>query len=306
MNYRTERYPVVTLSLIGINTLVWLVSLICEIVSQGDSQDWIFEHLWLVPATSYPWMYLTHQFVHANFLHLFGNMIFLFLFGSCVEDMIGRLRFIIFYLLSGLVAALVFIAMTPAHFTSTHPMGGASGAISGCMGMYVMLRAGAKIEFAYYIWFFYGKGGTFEVPAWVAISFWFAKDLLLAVVSMNSHRPGGGVAFAAHVGGMIGGFALVAAYRWRVRPRQQAIEEAKPILDPAKVMTAFTPPPLPGATPGETPTIYLHDGAAQTGPFTLTQVQDMLQHGTISREAVYWSDGMEQWQAVAELSATPM
>ena len=306
MNYRTERYPVVTLSLIGINTFVWLVSLICEIVTQGDSQDWIFEHLWLVPATSYPWMYLTHQFVHANFLHLFGNMLFLFLFGSCVEDMIGRLRFIIFYLLSGLVAALVFIAMSPAHFTSTHPMGGASGAISGCMGMYVMLRAGAKIEFAYFIWFFYGKGGTFEVPAWVAISFWFAKDLLLAVVSMNSHRPGGGVAFAAHVGGMIGGFALVAAYRWRVRPRQQAIEEAKPILDPAKVLGAFTPPPMPSAATSETPTIFLHDGSAQTGPFTLTQIQGMLQHGTISRDAVYWSEGMEQWQAVSDLSATPI
>jgi len=63
---------------------------------------------------------------------------------------------------------------------------------------------------------------------------------------------------------------------------------------------------MPAAATSETPTIFLHDGAAQTGPFTLTQIQGMLQHGTISRDAVYWSEGMEQWQAVSDLSATPI
>ena len=112
MNYRTERYPVVTFTLIGLNTIVWLVSLIFRIVTHGDSQEWIYQHLWLIPAQSYPWMYLTSMFVHEGFFHLLGNMMFLFLFGSCVEDMIGRKRFTIFYLLGGLAAGLVYIGIS--------------------------------------------------------------------------------------------------------------------------------------------------------------------------------------------------
>ncbi len=180
MNYRTERLPLVTLSLIGINTLVYLVSLFFFFKTDGDSDLWILQHLWLIPAQSFWWTYLTSMFVHAGILHLLGNMIFLFLFGSCVEDLVGRARFAIFYLLSGLVAELVYITMLPEHFASPIPMGGASGAISGCMGMYLLLRADAEIEFKYFLWFFVVKAGEFEVPAWIAISFWFAKDLLWA------------------------------------------------------------------------------------------------------------------------------
>jgi len=92
MNYRTERYPVVTLSLIAINTLIWLISFICAICTDGDSQYWVYTHLWLIPAESHFWMYLTHMFVHSGFFHLAGNMVFLFLFGSCVEDVAGGLH----------------------------------------------------------------------------------------------------------------------------------------------------------------------------------------------------------------------
>ncbi len=94
------------------------------------------------------------MFVHAGIFHLLGNMIFLFLFGSCVEDLIGRVRFAVFYLVGGLVAELVFIAMSPEHFMTPNPMGGASGAISTCMGMYLLLRADADIEFKYFILLF--------------------------------------------------------------------------------------------------------------------------------------------------------
>src|SRR2546423_748567 len=90
MNYRTERLPVVTLSLIGVNTLVYLVSLIFFFATDGGSDKWILQNLWLVPSASYPWMYLTQMFVHAGIFHLLGNMLFLFLFGCCVEDMMGR------------------------------------------------------------------------------------------------------------------------------------------------------------------------------------------------------------------------
>src|SRR5579862_9077621 len=181
MNYRTERLPLVTLSLIGINTLIYLVSEICFFSTEGESDVWIYNHLWLTPAAGIWYQYLTSMFVHANILHLVGNMIYLFLFGACVEDIIGRLRFIIFYLVGGFIGDLVQIALTPDHFSSIIPSGGASGAIAATMGMYLRLRADADIEFKYFFWLYvYVRAGEFELPAWVAIALWFGAQLLSA------------------------------------------------------------------------------------------------------------------------------
>jgi membrane associated rhomboid family serine protease len=305
MNYRTERLPLVTLSLIGINTLVYLVSLVCFFSTDGASDDWIMQHLWLIPAQSHLWMYLTSMFVHAGFFHLIGNMIFLFLFGSCVEDIIGRLRFAIYYLAGGLVAEFAYVAMTPEHFVSTVPMGGASGAISACMGMYLLLRANADIEFKYFAWWFfiYMRAGEFEVPAWMAIIFYFAMDLIGAVIGMFSEH-GSGVAFGAHVGGFLGGLGLVAFYNWRVRPREPVEEIDNRIIKPERIRVAV--PPRQVVSAPETPTIFLHDGMEQTGPFTLTQVQAKLRQGEINHDARYWSEGMDDWQDVVELSDQPI
>jgi membrane associated rhomboid family serine protease len=304
MNYRTERLPVVTFSLIGINTLVWLVSLICSFSTQGESDDWIYEHLWLIPSQSYLWMYLTSMFVHAGIFHLLGNMIFLFLFGSCVEDIIGRLRFVVFYLAGGLVAEFVFIAMLPEHFMSMRPMGGASGAISACMGMYLLLRAGADIEFKYFFWFIYVRAGEFEIPAWMAITFWFGKDLFWALLGMNS-QSGGGVAFGAHVGGFLGGFALIAVYKWIVKPRENSESEPDLIIDPIPVLIAASAQRQQVST-NETPTIFLHNGSEQSGPFTLAQIQSKLSCGEITRDAQYWSEGLTEWQSVLDLASHPL
>src|ERR1700744_1746678 len=125
--------------------------------------------------------------------------------------MIGRVRFTIFYLLGGLIAEIVYIAMSSDHFGSEIPMGGASGAISACMGMYLLLRAGANIEFKYFFWFFliYVRAGEFEIPAWVAIGIYFVLDLIGAVLGMLSPDHGGGVAFGAHIGGLLGGVGLM-------------------------------------------------------------------------------------------------
>jgi membrane associated rhomboid family serine protease len=307
MNYRTERLPWVTFSLIGLNTLVYLVSLVCYFSTDGNSDDWIMENLWLVPAQSHLWMYLTSMFVHANIFHLLGNMIFLFLFGSCVEDIIGRLRFAIFYLIGGLVAEIVYVAMIPEHFVSTVPMGGASGAISACMGMYLLLRADADIEFKYFFWFFftYMRAGEFEIPAWMAISFWFLKDLLWAMLGLfYGHGLSGGVALGAHVGGFLGGLGLVAFYKGWVQPNEPAEEIDDRIIKPERIR--MTVPPRPAASVTETPTIFLHDGTEQTGPFTLTQVQAKLRNGEINRDTQYWSEGMNDWQDVMELSDQPI
>jgi membrane associated rhomboid family serine protease len=305
MNYRTERLPLVTLTLIGINTLVYIVSLVCFFATQGDSDDWILHHLWLIPAVSYPWMYLTSMFVHGGIFHLAGNMIFLFLFGSCVEDMIGRVNYTIFYLLGGLVAELVYIAMLPGHFASDMPMGGASGAIAACMGMYLLLRAGENIEFKYFFWFFliYMRAGEFEVPAWLVIGFFFLTNLASAILDMMSPSPhAGGVAFGAHIGGMIAGVVMMLIYKRARRSPEEVEAESSQIINPAELIARTTRAPVTS----ETPTIYLHDGTTQSGPFTLTHVQAMLSHGQIGLETQYWSEGMAEWQGVRDLAASPL
>ncbi|HXI73322.1 MAG TPA: rhomboid family intramembrane serine protease [Verrucomicrobiae bacterium] len=305
MNYQTGRLPLVTFSIIGLNTLVYLVSLICSINTGGVSNDWIFEHLWLIPGESYWWTYLTSMFVHAGIFHLLGNMIYLFLFGCCVEDMIGRVRFTVFYLVSGILAALSYIAFTPEHFESMMPMGGASGAITACMGMYLLLRAKTDIEFKYFYWLFFIAfgSGEFVLPAWVAISFWFAKDLFWMVFGFYFHQTGGGTAFGAHVGGFLAGLGLVAAYKWIGR-RHEATDESEPLSsNPGPIRV--TVPTRRMVHPTETPTIFVHDGTQQTGPFTLSQVQAMLHAGEISREMQYWCEGLDNWQSVTELSGQP-
>ena len=302
MNYRTERLPIVTLSLIGLNTLVYLVTLICAIHTDGDSNAWVMENLWLVPALSYWWMYLTSLFVHAGIFHLVGNMIFLFLFGCCVEDMIGRVRFAGMYLAGGIIASLAYIAFSPEHFSSLIPMGGASGAISACMGMYLLLRADADIEFKYFFWFIVVRAGEFELPAWIAITFWFLKDLLWMVIGLASDQRGGGVAFGAHVGGLLAGCAMIGIPKLTTRLRKSPDEIPAPVAVPMKVRPE---PAMAAAAPeatGEIPAIYIHDAGNQSGPFTLLQVQAMLRLGSIGPDALYWSEGMADWQNVADLS----
>lgn len=306
MNYRTERFPIVTVSIIGLNTLVYLVSLICFFSTDGESDWWIMQNLWLIPVQSHLWTYLTHMFVHAGIFHLVGNMIFLFLFGCCVEDMIGRVRFACMYLASGIIAALAYIAFSPTHFLSAIPMGGASGAISGCMGMYLLLRANAIIEFKYFFFFlFLGvRAGEFELPAWVAITFWFVNDLFWMTLGLIYDHRGGGTAFGAHVGGLLAGCGMIGIYRFATR-RQQNPDEMIPEPQAGPVRVRWQPAMAAVAaeeTTGETPTILIYQGGQQSGPFTLSHVQDMLRLGSIEPDAVYWSEGMADWQSVADLT----
>lgn len=304
MNYRTESLPVVTFTLIGINTLVYLVSLFFFFSTGGESELWIYQHLWLTPENSILWTYLTSMFVHAGMFHLLGNMMFLFLFGCCVEDIIGHWRFLFFYLAGGLAAELVYITLIPAHFASTIPMGGASGAISACMGMYLLLRTNADIEFKYFYFFliFGGAGsGDFSLPAWVAISFWFLKDLFWTVLGFIYQHAGGGVAFGAHVGGLLAGLGLIGACK--IIERSRGKTTTNEIVKPSPIRIQV--PARRETSPGETPTIYLHDGGVQSGPFTMFQIEQMLALGSISRDALYWSEGMTDWANVLELSGRP-
>jgi membrane associated rhomboid family serine protease len=315
MNYRTARMPVVTFSLMALNILVWLVSTVCFFNTDGDSEIWIHHHLWLAPAFS-PWSaWLTSMFVHAGFFHLAGNMIFLFLFGCCVEDMIGRGRFLLFYLLGGFVSALFFFLTSPLHFASHIPLGGASGAISACMGMFLWLRADVEIEFLYFYWFLGIHGGRFEVPAWMAIGFWFLKDFAWMILSiMYPHFLGGGVAFGAHVGGLLAGLGLVALFRLSGK---KAEDDDAPILSTREIVAAATRKTMglpartvsPTSAPApvfETPTIYLDEEGVQTGPHTLSQIQTRLAKKELAADSRYWSEGMSQWESIQDLADNPM
>jgi membrane associated rhomboid family serine protease len=280
VDYKAHRYPVVTFSLMGICTAVYLITLALALSQGREVYVWTMTHLWLIPAESRWWTFITSMFVHAGLLHLVGNMIFLFLFGSCVEDWIGRFRFVVFYLLCGLGADFAYIAFIPAHFASEIPMGGASGAISGCIGGFVLLLLKTKIEFKWFFFFFFRlASGEFFLPAWLVVSFWFLRDLASAVIAAANPEHSAGVAFGAHVGGTLCGLGLVALEKLRVNVRPVSIS-------PQTAQLAD---------------IYLYLNEAQAGPFTLGQVRQMLSMGSIPAGTFYWKEGMEGWQSSDEL-----
>ena len=276
----------------GINTVVWLISFILWMnsggaVAGGEELSWWEETFWLTPAHPRIHTWITHMFVHAGILHLVGNMIFLFLFGSCVEDVLGRWRYAVFYLLGGLVSALTQIALTAQHFESETPLGGASGAISACMGGFVVFFLKTKINFRWFVWLmlFYVRDGEFTMPAWIVMSWWFLKDLVFALLSYG--HEGGGVAFGAHAGGFVAGLLMVLAFK--------GLNKHGLLHGADEDMSLAEPQEAAG------PLVYVLDGEVQSGPFPVSAVREMLETGSIRREALYWCDGMVDWRSVMEL-----
>jgi len=157
---------------------------------------------WVSPAGSI----FTAMFLHGDFFHLAGNMLYLWIFGDNVEDRVGRGRFVAFYLICGAIAAL---AQALPDMRSTVPMIGASGAVSGVLGAYAMLypRANVLVALPFLL---------LRVPALIVLGLWFAAQLASSFVA----EPGaGGVAFTAHVAGFVGGAVLV---RWFLRERRKS------------------------------------------------------------------------------------
>lgn len=302
VDYRAQRYPVVTFTIMGMCVLVYLVTLSLQIAYGQDVTYWVFENLWLTPNKSYWWTYITTLFVHDGFFHLAGNMIYLFLFGACVEDVIGRLRFSVFYLISGLAASFTYIAFSPGHFASEIPLGGASGAISACIGGFLLLMAKTKITFKWIIFLFFRFwNGEFMLPAWLVISFWFLQDLAMMILTMMAEEAGKGVAFAAHVGGSVFGMGLMAMEK--IRLKKVSDEDWEPT--PAPVVRVVARPRVVSIA-NETASIHLFNQGVQTGPFTPSQVQEMFFTGAISIETLYWHEGMDDWRKADELRETGM
>ena len=149
---------------------------------------------------------LTSMFMHGGWMHIIGNMWFLFIFGNNVEDAMGSLRFLVFYLLCGFAAAALQVAFDPA---SSIPMVGASGAIGGVMGAYIVLYPRVNVHMLVFLGFFVT---TFAMPAFYMLGYWFVLQLISGLLSP---AEGGGVAFWAHVGGFVAGAVLIFVFRNR-------------------------------------------------------------------------------------------
>jgi membrane associated rhomboid family serine protease len=147
---------------------------------------------------------ITSMFMHGSLLHLGGNMLYLWIFGNNIEDLLGPGRFIVFYLICGLAAHALHIGMDPS---SIIPTVGASGAISGVIGAYLIAYPRARVLTLMFLGFFIRMA---VVPAFVIIIFWFVIQLVSAMVSLGGMH-GGGVAWFAHIGGFIAGIVLIYA-----------------------------------------------------------------------------------------------
>jgi membrane associated rhomboid family serine protease len=210
------RPQIMTVSFIVVCVLVWLWQL--SFGAQGGQR--IVYALGVVPASLLgqqqlppelslvaPWMTMfTSMFMHGGWMHLIGNMLYLWVFGDNVEDAMGHGRFVAFYLLCGVAAVLAQALPDPS---STIPMVGASGAISGVLGAYLLLYPHARVLVAIPLGFYLH---TMRIPAGLALVLWFGLQLLSSAMA----QPGqGGVAFRAHIGGFIAGMILIAIFKQR-------------------------------------------------------------------------------------------
>lgn len=165
------------------------------------------------------------MFLHASWLHLGGNMLYLWIFGNNIEDNIGHIRYLLFYLLCGIGATVAQIYSDPG---STVPNLGASGAIAGVLGAYLLIYAGARVLTLIIIPPFLR---TLYLPAWLVLGFWFVLQIFqnLASKSQAGHIDGGGVAYMAHIGGFITGAILIFILGGRRKPsRPRYYDEAFP------------------------------------------------------------------------------
>lgn len=152
--------------------------------------------------------FFTSMFLHGNWLHVLSNMWFLYIFGDNVEDYLGHFKYLVFYLLSGLLAMATQVAIYPH---SNVPTVGASGAIAGVLGAYFLVYPRARVLTWFFIFVVY-------IPAWVMLGYWFVLQFFEGAASLSVVRPGhdmGGVAFWAHVGGFVAGMAMVKIFSER-------------------------------------------------------------------------------------------
>ncbi|WP_333784361.1 rhomboid family intramembrane serine protease [Thermocrinis sp.] len=206
----SRSFPIVNLSIIMVCSILWLYQ-----VSLDEMDFDIFIHTFgLVPSEVFFKFYqlFTHMFLHGSWLHIIGNMWFLWVFGDNVEDKLGKLKYLLFYILSGIGAGLIQTFVSFLTGSENVPMVGASGAISGVLGAYLYLFPHARILALVPFFFFL----TFvEVPAIVFIGLWVIIQITNGILTLP-FADMGGVAWFAHIGGFFVGYKLVRVFRKKV------------------------------------------------------------------------------------------
>jgi len=198
---KPSRFPAFTYTLILLNVLVFFYMLS---LSEGGLFDFIYRYgavaAEISSGVAYPTL-VTSMFLHGGFAHIIGNMLFLNIFGDNIEDRLGPVRFVLFYLVCGLAASLAQIAINP---DSAIPLIGASGAVAGLMGAYLRLYPHTRIltlfTFGYFVRMIY-------LPAWTMLIYWILFEIISGVGSLG-YAGQGGVAYFAHIGGFAAGWIL--------------------------------------------------------------------------------------------------
>jgi membrane associated rhomboid family serine protease len=214
----TRIVPVVTVAFLVTCVLVFVWQ-----ISQGQQFERAIYSFGAIPAVVFgtkelpaelaivpPWTtVLTSMFMHGGWMHLIGNMLYLWIFGNNVEDAMGHLRFVIFYLLCGIAA---FLAQSLPATQSVVPMVGASGAISGVLGAYLLLYPHARVLVAIPLGIIIH---TTRLPAGWVLAFWFVLQIISSALAGEGQ---GGVAFGAHIGGFIAGLVLIPLFKYKSYP----------------------------------------------------------------------------------------
>jgi membrane associated rhomboid family serine protease len=204
----TSRFPILTILLIAINSAIFVVTLLT-----GTFEKTIDDY-GMRPAEIFAGRrletLLTSMFLHGGIIHIFGNMLYLWIFGDNVEDALGRGKFLLFYLGTGLISSLAHAMSDPS---SGVPTIGASGAISGVLGAYIVLFPAARVLTAVGIYYFWR---IVRVPAVFFLGFWFFLQVLSASVTWIAGIPSE-VAYLAHIGGFIAGVILILPTKMRQR-----------------------------------------------------------------------------------------
>ncbi len=207
----SQTFPLMTILIIIINGIIFLYE-----VSLGQYLPEFLDSFALIPA-QYFYMgeagglsaivryfpFVTSQFLHGGWFHFIGNMWFLWIFGDNIEDRLGHFKFLIFYLLCGVIAGFAHVYTNPH---SSLPTVGASGAIAGVMGAYTVLFPGARV-ITLFVFFFFIR--FIELPAIIFLGVWFLMQFFSGAAALASAESAGGVAWWAHIGGFVAGIALI-------------------------------------------------------------------------------------------------
>ena len=207
----TKSFPIITVLLILINSAVFIYELT---LTPEELKMFVYQY-GLLPMDIFHGRFdkvITSMFIHGGWAHIIGNMLFLWIFGNNVEDALGKVRFVIFYIISGFGAAFLQSVVSLVEGALNIPMVGASGAISGVLAAYMKLYPHARVAAIIPPFFFM----VFVLPAWFFIGYWFFLQVLYAMIVPSSL---GGVAWYAHIGGFITGWFLLNTLYPKKKPK---------------------------------------------------------------------------------------